>query len=633
MKKNTHERCSVWPPAVLALAVAAAPAYAAPDPPMPAQLAELSLEQLSNIEVTSVSGRAENLIDAAASVYVITGDEIRRSTATSLPEALRLAPNLQVASLNAAQYSISARGFNNAIGNKLLVLIDGRIVYSPLFSGVFWDMNDVMLEDIERIEVISGPGGTIWGANAVNGVINVITRAASQTQGPLLSTARSSRGGYEAARWGAPIGEAGHFRIYALAMDHANTARADNVPRPDAASKNQGGFRADWSERGNSFTLQGDAYSGGRYPANNLAPRISGANLMGRWNGAFADGTPFKLTAYADYIDRNDVNAFRDRSKTVDVEFTHEPAMAPGRQLLWGASYRRTRGDNDPAPAIAFLPNARTLQWASLFAQQDLELSDKLLVTLGAKGETNSYTGLEFLPNLRLSYKHSPESMSWAALSRAVRAPARLDRDFFSPSKPPFAINGGPNFVSEVANVLEAGHRGYFASNLSYSATLFTQRYSRLRSGSPPPVTLINQIEGSVNGFEGWASWQAMPWWRLSAGLLELREHLHSTRGTPDPSGVASLGNDPRAQWNLKSNVTLGRTEADVIVRHVGSLPSPLVSRYTAVDVRLAYRVSPRLELSVLGENLFDPRHNEFNAIGTASQMERRVFMKATWRL
>ncbi|MDB5880559.1 MAG: hypothetical protein JWP43_437, partial [Ramlibacter sp.] len=218
-----------------------------------ANLADLTLEQLSNIQVTSVAGRGESLLQAAASIYVITGEEIRRSAATSLPEALRLAPNLQVARLNASQYAISARGFNNAIGNKLLVLIDGRTVYSPLFSGVFWDANDVVLEDVDRIEVISGPGGTLWGANAVNGVINVITRAASATQGATASVVRSGAGGYETARYGGALGEVGHYRLYALAMDHGSTRRADGFERPDSASKRQVGFRSDWRANAGRF--------------------------------------------------------------------------------------------------------------------------------------------------------------------------------------------------------------------------------------------------------------------------------------------------------------------------------------------------------------------------------------------
>ena len=599
-----------------------------------ADLADLTLEQLSNVEVTSVAGRPESLQDAAASSYVITAEDIRRSAAKSLPEALRLAPNLQVASLNAAQYAISARGFNNAIGNKLLVLIDGRTVYSPLFSGVFWDMNDVMLEDVERIEVISGPGGTLWGANAVNGVINVITRSAVQTQGLLVTSMRSSAGGYEAARYGGAFGDEGSWRVYAMAMDHASTRHADGVHRADAAAKRQGGFRADWESGADRFTLQGDAYQGGKDPANNLAPRISGANMLGRWDGRMSGGSTFKLQAYVDYAARDDVNAFRDRSTTADVQLTHEPLMPPGQQLLWGAGYRVTDGSNDPSAIVSFIPADRQLHWANVFVQHDWAFAPRWQLTVGGKVETNVYTGTEFMPNARLAFKHSPQAMTWAAVSRAVRAPARLDRDFYAPSRPPYAIAGGPDFTSETANVVELGHRGYAAGGVSYSVTLFQQRYDRLRSGSPTvPATLVNQIEGPVNGIEAWGTWQAARSWRLSAGLVALREHLASTRGVPDPGGLASLGNDPRLQWNLRSSHNIGsRGEFDLIVRHVGRLPSPLVESYTAVDARFAWRVSDDLDIAVMAQNLLDPRHVEFNAVNVASQIERRVFVKATWR-
>jgi len=599
-----------------------------------ASLADLSLEQLSNIEVTSVSGYPESLQRAPASIFVITGEDIRRSAATSLPEALRLAPNLQVARLNAAQYAISARGFNNAIGNKLLVLVDGRTIYSALFSGVFWDANDVVLEDVERIEVISGPGATLWGANAVNGVINIITRSAAATQGPMASVVRSDAGGYETARWGGALGEAGHYRVYALALDHDTTSRADGVARPDAASKQQIGFRSDWSVAGNRLTVQGDAYRGGKDPANNLAPKLSGANLLARWDGSFAGGSPYRLQASLDHGERDDVNAFRDRSSTLDVQFSHEPAVPQGHHLLWGAGYRRTRGVNERSPLVAFLPPERTLAWSNAFVQHEASLGPALGLTLGAKAEHNDYTGTEFLPSARLALQHSPQAFSWLALSRAVRAPARLDRDFFAPGREPFTINGGPNFVSEVAKVLEAGHRGYAAPGVSYSIAAFHQRYERLRSGSPPPTRLINQIEGSVNGLEGWASWQVAAPWRLSAGFVQLGKHLGSTRGTPDPAGVANLGNDPRRQWSLRSSLDIGsRGEFDVLVRHVGALPSPQVASYTAVDLRLAFKVTPDLELSLLAQNLFDPRHVEFNPVSAASQIDRRVFIKAVWQL
>ncbi|MES2185078.1 MAG: TonB-dependent receptor [Pseudomonadota bacterium] len=596
-------------------------------------LADLSLEQLSTIQVTSVSGRSESLQEAPASIYVITGEEIRRSAATSLPEALRLAPNLQVARLSAGQYAISARGFNNSIGNKLLVLIDGRTVYSALYSGVFWDANDVMLEDVDRIEVISGPGATIWGANAVNGVINIISRSAADTQGVLVSGARSNAGGTESARLGGTFANGGHYRVYAMGIDRAGTQRASGLQLTDSATKQQAGFRADWGPEADRLTVQGDAYHGGKDPASALAPRLDGANLLARWNSTFANGSPFKLQAYVDQAKRDEVTGFRNQADTVDVQFSHEPRLDDGQKLLWGVGHRSTRDQNDPSAQVAFIPADRRLSWTNVFAQYERPLTEAVKLTLGAKAERNDYTGMEYLPSARLSWKHSEQNMSWAALSRAVRAPARLDKELFFPGNAPFAVNGGPAFQSEVANVLEIGHRGYAAPGISYSITAFTQRYERLRSATPPPLMLVNQIQGNVNGVEGWASWQVNPAWRLSAGMLQLREHLASTRGTPDPTAVAALGNDPRHQWSLRSSLDLGRGELDLALRQVGALPSPAVPSYTAVDGRFGWRISPTLEASVQVQNLFDRRHVEFNAIGTASQIERRVYLKLVKRL
>ncbi len=599
-------------------------------------LADLSLEQLSNIEVTSVSGRAESLRDAAASIFVITNEDIRRSAAVTLPDALRLAPNLQVAQSSAGGYAISARGFNNEIANKLLVLIDGRTVYSTLFSGVFWDSNDVMLEDVERIEVISGPGGTLWGANAVNGIINIITYSAAETQGALASVTRSRSGGREAARWGGRLGEDGHARIYALLTDRAATRIADGTQRGDATARRQLGARADWTWGQGSLTLQGDAYEAGDDAPSNLASRLHGGNLLARWNSQLADGSAYKLQAYYDTASRNDGAVFRNRAQSVDLQFTHEPLAPAGHALLWGAGYRSGRDANEPSPLVLFIPNERQLSWANVFAQDQVRLGERWRLTAGAKLERNSYTGIEFLPNLRVSYEHSPSNTTWASLSRVVRAPARLDRDFYFPGGPPFLIAGGADFRSEVANVAEVGHRGQLGSSFTYSATVFRQAYQGLRAGTPgsAPAIVSNQIDGSSTGLETWAQYQAAPNWRLSAGLFAMRKNLGFASGYTDDTSVANLGNDPRHQWNLRSSWDLGpRNQLDVVVRRVGQLPSPVVPAYTAVDMHWDWRLTPAFSVGLLAQNLFDRRHVEFNAAGVASQIERRVFLRLAWQL
>lgn len=599
------------------------------------QLADLSLEQLSNIEVTSVSGRAENLQQAAASIFVITSQDIRRSTATSLPEALRLAPNLLVAQTSAGQWAISARGFNDAISNKLLVMVDGRTIYSPLFAGVFWDANDVVLEDIDRIEVISGPGGTLWGANAVNGVINVVTRSAAETQGTLLSVTRSTEGGREVARWGGRLGEEAHIRLSALAVDRGNTLLATGAPQRDASSRVQGGFRADWESGPKSLTLQGDIYNGGKQPANNLAPALRGANLVARYGDRFTDGSPWKLQASYDLVDRDDVDLFRTHASTVDVQFTHEPKVAAG-QLLWGGGHRQSSDVNRPTAIVLFDPRERTLNWTNLFVQYQRLLGQKLQATVGTKFERNSYTGMELLPNVRLAWLHSKQETTWVSASRAVRAPSRIDRDFFFPGAAPFVIAGGRDFHSETANVYELGHRGQVGSSLSYSATLFRQLFHGLRAGVPgvAPATVQNLVQGTIDGVEAWGQAQLTPDWRVSAGYLHLQQDLRYCCGLgPTITSFPGLGDDPRYQWNLRSSLNVGsHSEFDVMVRRVGELPSPRIAAYTAVDARWGVRVSPSLTLGILVKNLLDSQHVEFGS-PVASQLERRWLMQATWQL
>jgi len=595
-------------------------------------LAELSLEELSELPVTSVSGRPESLRSAPASVFVISGEDIRRSAATSLPEALRLAPNLQVARLSAGQYAISARGFNNAIANKLLVLIDGRTIYSTLFSGVFWDFHDLVLEDIERIEVISGPGGTLWGANAVNGIINVITRPAADTQGALASVTRSHRGGQEAVRWGGRLGEAGHLRLYGLAIDRASTTTAAGASLDDASSKHQAGFRADLGLAQGLLTLQGDVYRGGDAPANNFAPEMHGGNLLARWEHRFADGSPYRVQAYYDVQARDDVNLFRNRMDSWDLQFTHEPRMPAGHQLLWGFGHRSGRDENTPNAFVRFIPEERRLTWSNVFAQHQLRVG-AWQFTAGAKAERNSYTGMELLPNLRVAYQHGERATTWAALSRVVRAPARIDRDFHFPGNPPFIIAGGEGFESEVARVLEIGHRGQVGRDLSYSATLFRQRYDGLRAGRGFPVRIANRIEGDVDGLEAWAQWQPAERMRMTLGFLGLRKDLRFSAAPADTTSIANLGNDPRAQWTLRTQVDLPRRiELDVQVRHVDALPAPAVPSYTVADARLGWQVSPQLEVSLLAQNLFDRRHAEFNAPATASVFGRQLWLRVVWQ-
>jgi iron complex outermembrane receptor protein len=606
-------------------------------------LADLSLEELSNIEVTSVSKRAESLSDAPASIFVITNDDIRRSGVRTLPQALRLAPNLQVARVSASSYAVSSRGFNNSIGNKLLVLIDGRTVYTPLFSGVFWDAQDVMLEDVERIEVISGPGATLWGANAVNGVINVITRTAQDTQGALAAVGGGNLDRSMAARYGGKLGAGGAFRVYAKGFDLDNTERPGGVSALDGWKRGQVGFRTDWGDARRTFTVQGDAYRGKSESRPLGGPiEISGTNLLARWTERFASGSDFRLQAYYDRSDREDRIGFQGDVDTFDIEFQHGIPLGDHR-LLWGGGYRRAHDnvpDTLPTPLVLrFVPSSRTLDWQNIFVQDEIRLTQQLELTLGLKLENNDYTGWENLPSARLAWKAAPERLVWAAVSRAVRAPARLDRDFFLafPLINFNFIQGGPYFQSEVARVFEIGYRAQPVPQLSYSITGFHTRYDRLRSGMLPPAFIENRIEGFSNGIEAWATFQPTRTWRLSAGVSTLHQHLGVEPGSPDPTGPIALGNDPDHQWLLRSSWNIGGGhEFDLVLRRIGSLPqqppaAPLPA-YTAIDARWGWHVNRELELSLTLQNLLDPQHPEFNPAPQSSQFGRAFFLKLVWR-
>ena len=595
-------------------------------------LADLSLEELAAKPVTSVFRRAEPLSDAPTAIFVISAEDIRRSGATSLPEALRIAPNLQVARVSSRGYAISARGFNNAIGNKLLVLIDGRTVYSPLFSGVFWDQQDVVLEDVERIEVISGPGATQWGANAVNGVINVITRRASATQGALVSATTGNTDDGGTARFGGKLGEGASYRVYAQGFERTATRRLNGDSAGDAWRRSQAGFRVDWSGPSQELTFQGDVYDGKGESTALGSPTFSGANLLARWSRRFADGSDLRVQAYADDAKRDELVAFRDRMRVYDFDAQYATALG-AHKVVAGGGYRWARDRTERSLLIAFIPESRDLHWANVFVQDTVALTERLEATAGVKLESNVYTGWEVLPSARLAWKLAERRLLWAALSRAVRAPARLDREFFFPGNPPFFINGGPDFVSEIATVAEVGYRANPSASTSFSISAFHNAYDKLRSGQLPPAVVQNKIDGSARGLEAWGSYQATPAWRLSAGLNLLRQDLQAQPGSGDPTGPKALGNDPRHQAMLRSSLTLPRrVEIDFAIRRVGALPDPAVPAYTAVDARIGWKVHPALELALTVQNAFDRGHAEFDPPDTGSQIGRSVFLKATWR-
>jgi iron complex outermembrane receptor protein len=571
---------------------------------------------------------------------VITANDIRRSGVTTLPEALRLAPNLQVARLSTGQYAITARGFNNAIGNKLLVLIDGRTVYAPYFSGVLWDQQEVMLADVDRIEVISGPGGTLWGTNAVNGVINVVSRTSAQTQGGLVVGYGGNLDYGGSLRYGGTLGERGTFRVYAQGAQQQNTKNAAGVAQLDSAESMQAGFRADWSGESGDFTLQGNAAQGkteargflGPFPLGRL--ETSQENLLGRWTRSFADGSDIRVQAYYDHFKRVEALLYRPEEEILDIEFQHGLALGAHR-VLWGAGYRWASDNLQPGYFLGFAPARRTLSWTNMFAQDEVPLNDKLTLTFGARVEHNDFSGTELLPSARLAWRLADDHLLWTAFSRAVRAPARLDRDLRLPPAPPYIIAGGPDFVSEVADIYELGYRAQLSRAVSFSVTAFYQEWDKLRSGQLPPNAQVqNKIYGNSSGVEAWATWQPLPQWRLSGGITTLHKDLRLRPDSADPVGPRALGNDPDYQWMLRSAFDLPeRQEFDIMVRRVDALPSPSVPAYTAVDLRYGWHIDDRIEISATVRNLLDAAHAEFNAAPDRSEIGRSMLLQLRWSL
>jgi iron complex outermembrane receptor protein len=628
--------------ALVALLVSAGAAAHTQDADKLGDLDDIKLEDLANIKVTSVSKRPELLADAPASIFVITGEDIRRSGASSLPEALRLAPNLQIARVDARNYAVTARGFNNPFENKLLVLIDGRVVYSPLFSGVFWDAQDVVLEDVDRIEVISGPGATMWGANAVNGVINVITKRADQTQGTLAAAGASRDAASGAVRYGGTV-NGGSYRVYGKSSRSDDLANAAGTPVLTGWHRTQTGFRTDWGDTLQQATVQGDAYRGKLHQAGTDDIDIGGANLLGRFARQTADGSECSAQAYWDYTERNQPNAFIEHLNTFDLQLQQSLHVGTAQTLQWGGSYRLASDRVENGPNFAFLPGSVNMSWASIFAQDEIALRENLRLTGGIKLERNSYTGMEVLPTLRLAWKPAADQLVWSAVSRSVRAPSRIDRDFFSPSNPPivngaphYRIAGGPDFDSEVANVAELGYRAQVNPALSYSATLFYSRYDRLRTGEMAGGSIVfrNGGKGRTRGIETWANWQVLPAWRLSAGGVVQHVATALNPGVTDFLSTTGLAtSDPSNHWMLRSSFDVREgQELDVTLRHNGSLAKPYVPSYTTMDVRYGVRIGRGLELSVVGQNLLDRSHPEYGSLPNRTEFERALAVKLVWR-
>lgn len=614
-------------------------------------LKKLSFEELLETPVTLVSGRQEKLSESPSAIQVVTAEDIRRSAASSLAEALRLAPNLQVAQVNAHDWAISARGFNNTLANKLLVMIDGRTIYTPLFAGVFWQEQNLMLEDIDRIEVVSGPGATLWGANAVNGVINIVTKSAQDTQGTLLSGGGGSLlNEFGSIRYGDKIGQNLFFRLYGMGFGRDVTLRRDGRGATDDWFLGQGGFRADWLPAGGTnrtFTLEGNGYSG---KLNRTSPNLTdmnGQNLLGRWTQALSEGSDISVQVYWDRTHRDVQNSYEDDLNTFDLMFHHSLAIGERQLLLWGGGYRlmADRIHNHNPAAFSFIPANRDLQLFSGFVQDEITLApDTLKLTLGAKLEHNEFSGFEIQPSGRIAWTLSAHQVLWGAVSRAVRSPSRVDRDLSVPS---LVVGGNrgtlidnSDFDSEELLALELGYRVRPLDKLAVSLATYYNFYDDLRSIdqiSADTLKVDNHFEGKTWGVELAGDFQAADWWRLRGGYDYLHKHISPTRSAAVP-GVRE-GNDPHHIFKLQSIMDFrgffkdkDSFQLDVAGRYYDALMDPHVPGYISCDVRLAWAWMDRLEISIVGQNLLDNQHPEFGALASRQEIPRSVYGKVTLR-
>jgi iron complex outermembrane recepter protein len=657
---------------LLALAGQAARAQSAQgSPPSQADLTQVSLETLMNMEVTSASKKEQRISDVATAIFVITKEDIRRSGATNIPDLLRMVPGLDVTQMNANTWAITARGFNSQFADKLLVLVDGRAVYTPLFGGAFWDTQDVPLEDIERIEVIRGPGGTVWGANAVNGVINVITKKAADTLGVLVT---GGAGTHEKEFGTVQYGGKARTTSYRIFTDYQNTGGFPDLSGTDANDDwhlLHGGFRADTPlSKKDSLTMQGDIYAGSEgetivhsvfSPPNNVNVRrtadVSGGNILGRWDRTFSTRSDSTLQIYFDRAIRSGPES-REVRNTFDVDFQHHLAWGTRQDLIWGAGYRYSGDQTEGTVDQAFVPANSAGDLFNLFVQDQIALKpDRLSLSMGMKLENSYFGGFELEPSVRLAWTPSHRQTFWAAISRASQTPSRrregLDAVLAAlPGPAEVVLVGNPNPKSEHVIAYELGYRAELRRRLSIDLATFFNDYSELETiepqpsfldtnSSPPllvlPKMLDHKMHGTTEGLEIFAKWKVTNRWTLSPGYSFLEIHLHLEPGSQDTVSVEDAqGSNPAHQAQLRSHVEISHGFSwDANAYFVGHLPVQFVPSYTRLDTQLRWQFAERAELSLVGQNLLQDHHVEFNdalAAVNSAQVKRSAYAKLLWR-
>lgn len=622
----------------------------------------LSPEQLGELQVTTVSRRPELLSEAAASVYVITADDIRRAPATTLLEVLRMAPTLFVPSDTGIPGFVGARGQTQAIysgPNKLLVLIDGRSVYSPYFAGVMWDAQSIVLEDIDRIEVVSGPAGVLWGVNAVDGVINVITKNAALTQGVLASAGVGDRAHDGVFRFGGKLGEETHYRLYGQTNVRGQSLReTDGTRLDDDWRKNSVGGRMDWRRGGDAISAHFGALTAdqgqplpyinaiGVPPPPYPRQQIRTGHMLGRYTHTGGDGSNLAVQLYVDHIGRLMQPTVNDVGNVVDLEVQRSETPSGKHKLAWGGNIRMYRNTTWGSPYIVYVPEAVTQRWLSLFLQDEIDLSRTLRLTAGARLERGPYGTTDFMPTVRLAKRFAEGQMVWGGVSRAARGPSRLDTDFRMPDTGPALFKGNPNLRSERVDVLELGYR-YQGQALTASGTIFKNFYRGLATVTDTngglPLTPGNVMDGQARGIEGWADYRATPRWRLGGGFTAISNWyqvnpLHFTVPIDLQAGTAPATTlQLRSSWDLPFQTAL-----DLVYRRVARLGNPndplnlnlnpYVPAHDAVDIRFGWKISRQLQLDVIGQNLFGTEHGEYADVSIRAMMAKRIYTRLTWR-
>jgi len=644
--------------------------------------ADLSLEELLNVEVTSVSKQPQRLYDAPAAIYVISNEDIRRSGVTSIPEALRLAPGILVARVNSNAWAVSARGFNGRYANKLLVLQDGRTLYNPIFSGVYWNTQDLLLEDVERIEVIRGPVAALWGANAVNGVINIITKRAGDTQGTLVSVVAGNEERYIlSARQGFSLTPDSHLRLYAKGFERDSSRDAFGRENVDDWRMQRGGFRLDWTAEGlDQVTWQGDIYhgfAGEKFNLPTLDPpfvdsvvddtELNGGNLLARWQHNFSAESNLALQLYYDRARNSDAVSGQNRT-TWDLDFQYQLPRFGSHHLLWGAGYRRNRDRSESGQIISFFPSELETDLYTGFIQDEWTLrEDRLRLVLGSQAEHNDFSGLEIQPTLRLIWTPQPYQTIWTAVSRAVRTPSRAETGiiFLQPTIPPAdpngtltpanplddiplipALVGSPGFDAEKVWSLEVGGRWRPSADLFLDLSLFYSKYQDLLSADLAPASVPlgpqilplvanNDLRARSFGAELAVDWVALPWWKFQTNYCYLQilaelDSPDSFQGFKDATAAF-----PHHQFSLRSSMDLTRDlEFDLWLRVVGRLNTGGVDGYESLNLRLDWNPLAAFHVELVGQNLLDPQHPEFVSEFLAAapvETDRSIFLRLSW--